>query len=141
MSGESLAWDVLGSPEEIALLMEAGFIYRYSKRFHEAREIFRGVRALRPRNEVPEIALGTVSFEEGDFRNAIRHYTKAIGINPRSAYAYAHLGEAQLFRKDEENARISLKRALELDPNSQFGNLARTLLAYLGTGPHERTLP
>jgi Flp pilus assembly protein TadD len=141
MSSETLAWDALASPEEIALLMEAGFIYRYVRRFHEAREVFRGVQALRPRNEIPEIALGTVSFEEGDFSNAIGHYTKAIEINPRSAYAYAHLGEAQLLRKDEENARISLKRALELDPNSEFGNLARTLLAYLGTGRHERTLP
>lgn len=137
MSGETLVWDALASPEEIALMMEAGFIYRYSKRFHEAREIFRGVRALRPRNEVPEIALGTVSFEEGDFRAAIRHYTKAIALNPRSAYAYAHLGEALLFRKEEENARISLERALELDPNGEFGNLAGTLLAYLGSGRRE----
>ena len=141
MIGETLAWEALASPEEIVLLMEAGFIYRYSRRFQEAREVFRGVRVLRPRNETPEIALGTVSFEEGDFSNAIRHYTKAIEINPRSAYAYAHLGEAQLFRKDEENARTSLKRALELDPKSEFGNLARTLLAYLGTGPRDRTLP
>ena len=140
MNGETLAWDALASPEEIALLMEAGFIYRYSKRFQEAREVFLGVRALRPRNEVPEIALGTVSFEEGDFGNAIRHYTRAIEINPRSAYAYAHLGEAQLFRKDQESARISLNRALELDPNGEFGNLARTLLAYLGAGCHERAL-
>lgn len=141
MSGATLPWDGLASLEEIALLMEAGFIYRYARRFHEAREVFRGVRALLPRNEVPEIALGTVSFEEGDFSNAIRHYTKAIEINPRSAYAYAHLGEAQLFRKDEENARTSLKRALELDPKGEFGSLARTLLAYLATGPRERTLP
>ena len=126
-----MAWEVRASAEELALLMEAGFIYRYSKRFGEARAVFKGVRALRPQSEVPEIALGTVSFEEGDFAAAIRHYKRAIGMNPRSAYAYAQLGEAQLFQRDAENARSSLSRALELDPTGEFGNLTRTLLAFL----------
>ena len=126
-----MTWDVRASAEELTLLMEAGFIYRYSKRFQEARAVFKGVRALRPQNEVAEIALGTVSFEERDFEEAIRHYTKAIAINPRSAYAYAHLGEAQLFQKNEEGARVSLQRALELDPTGEFGNLARALFAFL----------
>jgi tetratricopeptide (TPR) repeat protein len=126
-----VAWDIRVSSEELSLLMEAGFIYRYSKRFREARDIFEGVRALRPENEIPEIALGIVSFEAGDFADAIRHYQRAIEINARSAYAYAHLGEAQLFRNDSANARVSLKRALELDPKGEFGHLARSLLAFL----------
>jgi tetratricopeptide (TPR) repeat protein len=129
--GAKMAWNPQPSAEELSLLLEAGFIYRYCKRFREAREIFAGVRALRPHSEVPEIALGSVSFDEGDFADAIRHYRKALEINPRSAYAYAQLGEAQVFQKDKESARRSLKRALELDPKGEFGNLARTLLAFV----------
>jgi tetratricopeptide (TPR) repeat protein len=131
MKGETVAWDIRASSEELALLMEAGFVYRYCRNFREARDVFEGVRALRPESEVPEIALGTVSFEAGDFEDAIRHYQRAIKINARSAYAYAHLGEAQLFRNDAANAYVSLQRALELDPEGEFGHLARSLLAFL----------
>ena len=126
-----MAWDIRVSSEELSLLMEAGLIYRCCKKFREARDVFEGVRALRPESEVPEIALGTVSFEAGDFADAIRHYQRAIEINARSAYAYAHLGEAQLFRNDAVNAHVSLQRALELDPKGEFGHLARSLVAFL----------
>ena len=126
-----MAWDIQSSADDLTLLMEAGFIYRYSRRFGEARTVFTGVRALLPQNEVPEIALGTVSFEEGNFAEAIRHYNRAIEINPRSAYAHAQLGEAQLFQGDWERARLSLRRALELNPAGEFGNLAKAVLAFL----------
>jgi tetratricopeptide (TPR) repeat protein len=126
-----VAWDIRVSSAELSLLIEAGLIYRYCRKFREARDVFEGVRALRPESEVPEIELGTVSFEAGDFADAIRHYQSAIEINARSAYAYAHLGEAQLFRNDAANARLSLQRALELDPKGEFGHLARSLLAFL----------
>jgi tetratricopeptide (TPR) repeat protein len=126
-----MAWDIWATAEEIVLLMEAGFIYRYSGKFEEARDIFRGVRALRPASEVPEVALGGVSFDEGNFKDAINHYRKALQIDSNSAYAYVHLGEAQAFAKDKENARLSLRRAQELDPRGEHGKLARGLLRFV----------
>ena len=59
-----MAWNIQPSREEIAFLMEAGVIYRDAKRFPEAEEVFRGVRALSPRSDVPEVALGTVQFAQ-----------------------------------------------------------------------------
>jgi Flp pilus assembly protein TadD len=109
--------------------MEAGFIYRDAEKFQEARDVFRGVRALAPKSEVPEVALGTVAFQEKEFDDAVTHYKKALELNPRSAYAYAHLGEAELFKKDKEAARVSLKKALELDPKGEFGKMARSLVS------------
>jgi tetratricopeptide (TPR) repeat protein len=122
-----MAWDVVASKEEIALLMEAGFLYRDGEKFDEARDVFRGVRALSPKSEVPEVALGTVSFHARDFEGAIAHYQEALKLNPQSAYAYAHLGEAELFRMDKKAARGYLKKALELDPKGEFGKMARSL--------------
>ena len=122
-----MAWDVVASSEEIALMMEAGFVYRDGEKFEEARDIFRGMRALAPKSEVPEVALGTVSFQARDFEGAIAHYQEALKLNPLSAYAYAHLGEAELFRKDKKAARSYLKKALELDPKGEFGKMARSL--------------
>jgi tetratricopeptide (TPR) repeat protein len=126
-----MAWDIQVTAEEVGLLMEAGFIYRYARKFDEARDIFRGIRALRPASEVPEVALGGISFDEGNFKEAILHYKKAIQIDPKSAYAYAHLGEAQAFANNKEDARRSLRSARELDPRGEHGNFARGLLTLL----------
>ena len=122
-------WKVTPGRDETALMMEAGFIYREARRFNEAREVFSGVRALQPSNEVPEVALGTIAFHEGNHDAARRHYRKALEINPKSAYALAHLGETEIFAKNQEAARQHLKKAMELDPRGSFGKLARGLLA------------
>jgi Tfp pilus assembly protein PilF len=123
-----MAWDIKAPAEELALIMETGLIYRYSGKFAQAREVFEGVRALRPQNELPHIALGTVDFEEGRYEEAIQRYRKAITMNPRSAYAHAQLGEAQVFQGNKESARVSLEKAVELDPRSETANLARAML-------------
>jgi tetratricopeptide (TPR) repeat protein len=125
----STKWNVTPGRDEVALLMEAGFIYRDAKRFNEAREVFAGVRALQPSNEVAEVALGTVAFHEGNHEMARKHYRRALEINPQSAFALAHLGETEIFAKNKDAARQHLKKALELDPRGSFGAMARTLLA------------
>ena len=80
-----MKWNISPSHEEIALLMEAGYIYRDMKRFAEARDVFAAVRALTPSSELPDVALGTVSLHEGKFDAAIRHYQRALEKNPKSA--------------------------------------------------------
>lgn len=125
-----MAWNVTLSNEELALLLEAGFIYRDSNRFEEARDVFEGVQALLPYNEVMDVALGTVEFHQGHFDAAIKHYAKALEKNARSAYAYSHLGEACLFKLKKQEARKYLCRAIELDPRGDFGQLARSLLEF-----------
>jgi len=116
------------SNEELTFLMEAGFLYCDLRKYDEARDIFKGVRALAPASEVPEVALGLVAFQEGNFEGAGRHYRRALELNPRSAWAYAHLGELALFQADKEQARAHLKTAIDLDPRGDYGKLARALL-------------
>jgi len=121
-------WTIAPTREELAFLVEAGIIYRDAKNFQAARDVFAGVRTLFPRQDLPEILLGTVEFQQGNFEGAETHYRKALELNPRSAFAYAHLGEACLFRKDKDAARAHWKTALTLDPLGEFGNLARRLM-------------
>jgi Flp pilus assembly protein TadD len=122
-----MAWNVNPSNEEIGLLMEAGIIYRDSRKFVEARVVFNGVRALLPKSDAVEVALGTVSFQQGDFEAAEGHYRSALELNPRSAYAYAHLGELAIFQKNKAQAAMHLKEAIKLDPRGVYGKFARTL--------------
>src|SRR5215813_12069194 len=123
-----MAWTINPSKDEIAMLMEAGFICRDAKKFQEARELFAGVRALLPKSDAPEVALGTVFFQQSDFDTAITHYKKALEKNPRSAFAYAHLGEAYLFKLEKVKARPHLQKAVELDARGSSGSMARNLL-------------
>jgi tetratricopeptide (TPR) repeat protein len=121
-------WDINPSKGEIAFLLEAGVICREAKNFPAARDVFIGVKALLPRHELPEILLGTVEFQQSNFEAADAHYRKALELNSRSALAYAHLGEACLFRKDKEAARGHFKSAIGLDPLGEFGKMARRLM-------------
>lgn len=123
-----MTWHLVPSKEEIALLMEAGFIYRDMQRFEEARQIFLGVSALFPKSEVPEVALGTVAFHQSDFKGALQRYGRALELNPSSAYAYAHAGEAHLFNNDKERARANLETAIRLDPRGDTAAFARHVL-------------
>ena len=125
-----MVWNVTVSNEELSLLLEAGFIYRDRNKFQEARDVFEGVQALLPQNEVIDVALGTVEFHQGHFDAAIKHYAKALEKNARSAYAYAHLGEAYLFKLKKQEARRYLSKAIELDPRGDYGRLARTLVEF-----------
>jgi tetratricopeptide (TPR) repeat protein len=121
-------WNLSTTRDELALLMEAGFIYRDARKFPEAREVFAGVRALQPSNDVAEVALGTIAFHEGNLDAARKHYRKALEVNPQSAFALAHLGEVEIYAKNKDVARQHLKKVLELDPRGDFGKLARSLL-------------
>ncbi len=123
-----MPWNIKPSAEELQTLMEAGFILRDAKRFGDARVVFQGVKALAPASTEAEVALGAVAFHEGDFETAKKHYRRAIAANPRDAWAYAHLGEAELFSKQKEDAVRSLKKAVELDEKGAHGNMARKLL-------------
>jgi tetratricopeptide (TPR) repeat protein len=125
-----MAWTVNPSNEELAFLMEAGFLYRDLQKHQEACEVFKGVRAMLPNSDVPEVALGIVAFGQGHFDAAGRHYRRALELNPRSAWAYAHLGELALFQTNKAEAREYLKTAIELDPRGDYGKLARSLLEF-----------
>lgn len=126
-----MAWNVAVSQEQIAFLMEAGLIYRDARKFQEAEKVFAGVRALAPKSEVPEVALGTLRFAEGKLDQAIKHYQNALKLNPRSAFAHAQLGEALAFKGDAAEARKHLKQAVEIDPRGESGDHARSVTAYL----------
>jgi serine/threonine-protein kinase len=125
-----MTWNLNPSREEIGFLLETSLIYRDSGRFTEARDVLTGLRALLPENDAVAVVMGTLSFQQGDFDGAARHYKQALDFNPRSAYAYAHLGELEIFRKDKKQAAAYLKEAIKLDPRGTYGTLARNLLEF-----------
>jgi tetratricopeptide (TPR) repeat protein len=119
------------STGDLASLMRAGMTYLDSGRFEEAREIFSAIRSRYPSERNAEIGLGSTCFSEGQFEAAVGHYLQALKLNPCDAYAYALLGESQIFLGKASAARVSLWRACEIDPKGPYGRLAQTLLRLL----------
>jgi tetratricopeptide (TPR) repeat protein len=123
-----MTWNIDPPAEELHVLLEAGFLYRDARMWDYARDIFQGVRSLRPQSDVPEVGLGTVAFQQGKFDVARKHYLRALERNPDSAFAQAHLAELSLFERNKDRAREHAAEALRLDPDGPFGGLAREVV-------------
>ena len=114
--------------DEVALLLEAGYLYLEMHKPQEAEEVFAGVAALVPLSEVPLICLGNLFFSQGRYERALKFHRDALKRNPNSALAHAHMGEALLFLKRRPEARAALERAVALEPDGEAAGFARSLL-------------
>lgn len=65
------------------------------------------------------------------YRNAIHCLEKALNINPNQAKGWCLLGQAQYYMQDYDKARITLNKAIELDPQGEGGKLAQESLEML----------
>lgn len=116
------------SQEEVALLLESGYLFLEMQKHREAEEIFAGVAALLPHSEVPLICLGNLHFSQGRYERALKFHRDALKRNPESALAQAHVGEALLFMNRRPEAKAALKEAVSLDPEGDAAAFAHSLL-------------
>lgn len=119
---------------DLGLMMEAGFILVGLQRFKEAREVFEGVAVMAPDSELPVVALGSVDFCEGKFREACRRYKRALKINGDSPFARAHLGEALFFLGKTTEATQELASVIQADRGGKAGAFAQSLLQAIRQG-------
>ena len=122
------------SRENLVVLMEAGYLLLRMGRYVQSREVFEGVALLADDTEIPYVAMGSVSFAQMKYDQAIQHYRKAIGMKPDSAFARAYLGESLFFKGKKEEALIELRKASDLEPDGKSGDFARALLDAINAG-------
>lgn len=120
--------------DDLVLMLEAGYIYLAMGKLSEAKQVFEGLIALAPTHDVPVVALGNVLFAQKKYLQAIRVLKDAIDVNPESAFAHAHLGEAYLFYGKRDDASKALAKAVSLDPKGATGEFARSLGALIEQG-------
>lgn len=116
------------SNEELRVILETGFILREAARFDEAEKVFRGMIEFLPESDVPQVGLGTVFLQRGDFDSAQEICGKAIQTNPESLYARVHHAEALLFGKRREEAETELREIISENPDSPHSQTAQALL-------------
>lgn len=61
--------------------------------------------------------LGTIYYEQRDYKKAIRYYKRSLKCSASAAVTYANLGAAYFARHDYKRAFSSYADALKLDPN------------------------
>lgn len=125
-------------PYNLAVMVEAGFVYLGMQRFREATEVFEGVHALVPENDIPIVALGNVEFCRGQLAKAVRHYKNALKANPDSVFAKVYLGEALLFEGKKDEGLGLLSEVKRTDSRGAAGGFAISLLDAVKDGfePH-----
>ncbi|HKE59242.1 MAG TPA: tetratricopeptide repeat protein [Pyrinomonadaceae bacterium] len=116
------------SDEELRVILESGFALRYARRLDEAAEIFHGMVALLPEEDVPRVALGTVEIERGRFDQAQVACEEALRHRPQSLYARVHRAEALLFQQQREEAESELHSVIAANPESPHSRTARAML-------------
>lgn len=115
--------------ELVRLLMRAGYAAAWNGLHQEALSIFAGVGAVRPENEVPMIGASVVAMLAGHYDVAVTTLREgALGLNPDSAMARAHLGAALRLRGDEAAGLALLQEVAaqtqDADAAAMAGNLA-----------------
>lgn len=120
--------DVPVSNEELRVMLETGYILREAARFDDAEAVFRGVMEFLPQSEVPQVGLGTVYLQRGDFQSAREFCENALQVNPKSVYARVHYAEALLFARRREQAEAELNEIIATNPDSPHSATARALL-------------
>jgi tetratricopeptide (TPR) repeat protein len=114
--------------QEVALILEAGYLLMELGKWKEAQDVFSGAAALVPHSDVPHMALGNLYFAQGKFQQALKCHKEALAVVPESALARAHVGEALLFMKKYDEGKVELEKAISHDPQGMAAEFARALL-------------
>lgn len=113
---------------DLGVMMEAGYFMMEMGKHKDAEAVFAGVSALVPHNEIPVVAMGNVAFAQGRYAQALKHHKDAVKLNPQSALAKAHMGEALMFLNKADDAVKALNEALALGGDDGATGFAQALL-------------
>lgn len=114
--------------QQAMVMLEAGYLWMDLGKFADARDLLMGAAALMPKSEVPQLALGTLEFVQGNHEKALQAYRSAQRLAPKSGLPRAHAGEALLFLNKIPEAVKELKAAIDLEPEGDGAKLAQALL-------------
>lgn len=102
----------------------------------EAKKELQQELVIDPTDAGAEYVLGELARQGQDFAEAVRHFTKAIQLNPKFGDAYLGLGMSQLAEKNYAEAVAPLEAAVKLQPGNPTAHYGLAT-AYGRTGRRE----
>lgn len=116
--------------ELVRLLMRTGYAAAWNGLHKEAIAIFDGVGAVRPESEIPVIGAAVVAMLSGNYDVAVQTLREgALGLNPDSALARAHLGTALRLIGEEDEGRALLTEVAGNTTDEAAAAMARNVLS------------
>ncbi len=113
--GEATLQELKGySAEELFAISSQGYTLFLNGKVRDAQIIFEGLVAIDPRNDYYYRALGVVYHRQGDAERALRQFTHAITVAPKSAAAYVNRAEVHISRRDTNAALQDLEKAIQV---------------------------
>ena len=113
--GESTLQELKGyAPEELYAISQHGYTLFLNGKVKDAQVVFEGLVAIDPRNDYYYRALGVVYHRQGDAERAIRQFTHAITVAPKSAAGYVNRAEVHIARRDVAKATADLDQAVRV---------------------------
>lgn len=122
--------------DELYAIAQHGYTLFLNGRTRHAQVIFEGLVAVDPRNDYYYRALGVVYHRLGDAERALRQFSHAITVAPKSPAAYVNRAEVHIARRDTDKALVDLDRAIRVGgdlshPVAQKALALRSLLRRL----------
>jgi tetratricopeptide (TPR) repeat protein len=106
------------SDEDLYQIAQHGYTLYLNGKFKDAQTIFEGLVALDPKSDYYYRALGVVYHRRGDAERAIRQFTHAVKVAPRSIASYVNRAEVHVSRRDFARAIADLSQAIQLSPTA-----------------------
>jgi tetratricopeptide (TPR) repeat protein len=113
--------------EAEGLYLQAQSVYLKGD-FKQAHELFGKVRKLNPGDPRLPAAEGEVFLREVKLNDALQQFQEAAKLDPNRATTWSRIGYIQQLLGDNENASVSLEKALKLNPKDYTALEARAEL-------------
>ena len=112
------AYKAMGRNDEAQkCLQTAADIYMSKEKVEDAEEILNEILQISEDSLNVFNSLGVLYRRKGEFKTALRHYARALRINPDEPYIHYNMGRVYLDMKEPEKAKAYFVKALKLDAN------------------------
>lgn len=113
--GEATLQELKGyTAEELFAISSHGYTLFLNGKVKDAQVIFEGLVAVDPRNDYYYRALGVVYHRQGDAERALRQFSHAVTVAPRSPAGYVNRAEVHISRRETDRALADLDKAIEV---------------------------
>lgn len=112
--------EALKIEETDLLLLAIGMAYYKNSEAGKAKDYFHKVIKITKDEKVKEKGLlqyGIILFEEKQYSEAFKYFSKVIEMNENNASAYFYMGEVYFFDNNKVKARSEWRKTLEIDPS------------------------
>jgi tetratricopeptide (TPR) repeat protein len=130
------------NPEFSPVYNQLGYVYRAQEKYVEAERAFLKYIDLVPSDPNPYDSYAELLMKTGRFEESIKHYKKALSIDPTFVASYIGIGNNQLFMDQPEKARATFGELAKVARTTGERRAAHNWAAasYVQEGNHEKAI-